>query len=200
MKRFNRTLMVMLFAVLTVGIANAEFRIGPRAGITVNKLHLDNVGSNFEADNRCGFTGGVMADFTVPIIGLGVDASLMYARMNSRVNGTGNSTSKDFFEVPINLKYKIGLPVVGNFVSPYVYTGPSFAFRLGKSRGEIKQKGFQWAWNVGIGVELLKHLQVGAGYAFGINNIIENTKLGEDVSSDIKLKNNYWTITAAYLF
>ena len=33
-------------------------------------------------------------------------------------------------EIPVNLKYKFGLPVVGSLVSPYIVTGPSFAFKV----------------------------------------------------------------------
>ena len=141
-----------------------------------------------------------MTEFTVPILGLGFDASLMYARMNSEITSNdGKSGSKNFFEIPINLKYKIGIPVIGNIITPFIYTGPSFAFRLGKDDNPIKQKNFQWAWNVGLGVELIRHLQVSAGYGFGINSVIEKTGISQ-IDKSIKAKNNYWTITAAYLF
>lgn len=200
MKKTNRVLLSLLMIAFTFGVANAQFRFGPRAGININKLHLSNASGNFSSDNRCGFTGGLMAEFQVPLIGLCFDASLMYARMNSAISTTeGKSDNKDFFEVPINLKYKFGLPVVGNIVSPYLFTGPSFAFKLGGKDEIIKQKTFQWAWNIGLGVELLRHLQVGAGYAFGINSVIDKVNISE-VSKDIKAKNSYWTITAAYLF
>ena len=52
-------------------------------------------------------------------------------------------------------------------------------------------------WNVGVGVELIKHLQVSGGYTFGINNIAKEfaSNIGK-----VKLRNNYWTVTAAWLF
>ena len=54
------------------------------------------------------------------------------------------------------------------------------------------------AWNVGLGFELVKHLQIGASYGFGINNIVD--KVSDINTVDIKAKNNYWTVSAAYLF
>lgn len=71
-----KTIKSLLLAVVMIAgfsvPAAAQFHIGPRVGITVNQLHLDN--KMFDAENRTGFTGGLMAEFTVPIIGVGVDA------------------------------------------------------------------------------------------------------------------------------
>lgn len=207
MKKLSKKLAITLMALLVGLSASAQFRAGIRAGITVDKLHLSNVNSNFDSDNRCGFTAGVMAEFTIPIVGICFDASFMYSRMNSRIDLTGidangsemfnfKNSAKDFFQIPINIKYKLGLPIVGRIISPYIYTGPDFAFRLGHSDAF---KRFQVAWDLGIGVELLHHLQIGAGYSWGINNIAKKLT-GYDFTGNFKTKNNYWTITAAYLF
>lgn len=203
MKKIKRYLLLALVVVLGVNAASAQFRFGVRAGINVNKLHLSNAGANFDSDNRCGFTGGLTTEFQIPVIGLCFDASLMYSRMNSEVvEGDAKSDSKDFFNIPINIKYKIGLPVVSNIITPYIFTGPDFAFKLGGKNDVFKQKTFQCAWNVGLGVELIRHLQIGASYGFGINSIVDkmNVPVVDNVTKDIKVKNNYWTITAAYLF
>ena len=82
-----------------------------------------------------------------------------------------------------------------------VYTGPTLALKLDKSAiDDLKTKTAQWGWNLGIGVELIKHLQISGGYTFGINNIVKKTGLVDEVIKDVKLKNNYWTVTAAWLF
>ncbi len=207
---FRRILVVFSLIVATVTAANAQFRFGVKAGVNINKLSLSNVQDNFKSSNGCGFTGGVMTEFQIPVIGLCFDASLMYTRMNSSVDqvvkedGTllaeTGAGAKNFFQIPINVKWKIGLPVVGNIISPYVFTGPDFAFKLGGSDDVFKTKTFQCAWNIGLGVELIKHLQVGASYGIGMNNVFEKVNLVGNTSNDIKTKNNYWTITAAYLF
>lgn len=206
MKKLMKKL-VLAVMVLSMGFsASAQFRAGIRAGVNINKLHLSELGSNFDSDNRCGFTGGVMAEFTIPVVGICFDASLMYTRMNSQVDApfTGSMTenefsgsAKDFFQIPINIKYKFGLPVVGKIIAPYIYTGPDFAFRLGHSDAF---KRFQVAWDLGVGVELVRHLQIGAGYSWGINNVAKKITGYENFDGNFKTKNNYWTITAAYLF
>lgn len=209
MKRFFAALMLIVIAATS---ANASgFRFGIKAGMNIDKIHLKNVADAFEADNRVGFTGGVMTEFQVPLLGLCFDASLMYSRMNSRLddiiqsdaNGVQKilkSSGSDFFNIPINIKYKISLPVVGNIVSPYIFTGPDFAFRLSGNSNVIKTKAFQCAWNLGIGVELIKHLQIGGSYAWGMNNVMKKAGIIGNTVNDIKARNSYWTITAAYLF
>lgn len=207
MNRFKRIVIVALLAIFTATSANAGFKFGIKAGMLVNKLSIDN--ATFDGKNRCGFTGGLTAEFQVPLIGLCFDASLMYSRMTAKITdpvpasgviGEPTTDNKNCFQIPIHIKYKIGLPVVGSIITPYIYTGPDFAFRLGRDDESIVEtKAFQCAWDLGLGVELLRHLQIGAGYSWGINNIAEKV-IGVHTADNIKLRNNYWTITAAYLF
>lgn len=195
----------MAMVVLTCGVANAEFRFGIKAGLNVNKMHLDQ--QVFDSSNRAGFTAGVMTEFTVPIIGIGMDLSLMYTRMNSELNSNlqevdnyinNGNIGKDFLQIPLNLKYKLSIPAIGSIIKPMIFTGPSFNFNLNKSTlQDIKSKSCQIAWNLGAGVELIKHLQISASYSWGMNKIAEFAKIQ---TKDIDLKNNYWTVTAAWLF
>ena len=54
-------------------------------------------------DNSTGFFIGPMAEFTIPIVGLGIDGALLFSqRGKDEVKQTG-------LEVPVNLKYTIGL-------------------------------------------------------------------------------------------
>ena len=55
------------------------------------------------------------------------------------------------------------------------------------------------AWNFGAGVQLFNHLQVGASYGIGLNKTVEFTGVASN-TKPIEGKNNYWTITAAWLF
>ena len=203
MKKAKYLILVALMAIFVSVPASAEFRFGVKAGLNINKLHLSNFGDNVSSDNRCGFTAGVMTEFTVPIIGIGADLSLMYTHMNERINDAGDkgSINKNFLEIPLNLKYKFNIPVVASIIKPMVYTGPTLALKLDKSAiDDLKTKTAQWGWNLGIGVELIKHLQISGGYTFGINNFEKKTGLVDEVIKDVKLKNNYWTVTAAWLF
>lgn len=92
---------------------------------------------------------------------------------------------------------------MSNIITPYIFTGPSFAFKTGKSEIEdfVKAKKCDIAWNFGLGVELIKHLQIGASYGIGLTKTLQMVGMTESGSAaNIEGKNKYWTVTAAYLF
>lgn len=209
MKTLKRIGIVLALALAFVGTANAKIiNFGIKAGMNVNKISFNkNAFKDItNPDNSTGWEAGVMAELNVPIVGLCFDASLMYARMNNstsiKVENTdlvGKEFGKNFLQIPINLKYKFQLPVVSNFLSPYIFTGPEFAFKLDKNTlKDIQSQTCQVAWNIGLGLQFVNHLQIGASYGFGLNNALSKTFIDNPV--ELKAKNNYWTVTAAYLF
>lgn len=206
-----KQILIAVALIVTVAVpATAQFKFGPRLGVAINNLHFsskqDAVKDLISTDNRAGFTGGLMAEFTAPVIGIGVDASLMYVRRSVKTidsedpNVDNKVLKRDYFEIPINLKYKFSLPVAGNAVSPFLTTGPSFAFATSKEaiKEAYKNKAVDVAWNIGLGVEFVKHLQIAASYGFGISKSL--TKYAGINDIDVEGKTRCWTITAAYLF
>ncbi len=216
MKNLKR-IFVAIALILAIGMsANSQIRFGVKAGVALNDLKfssdLDNLAENLDASNRAGFTGGLMLEVMLPIANLGVDVSAMYVHRSvettiNTANGlTGiesgpikTTKGRDYIEIPLNLKYKIGLPIVGNVVSPYIFTGPSFAFLTSKKAitDAYKNNKFDVSWNFGIGVQLINKFQIGASYGLGLTNAIESV---DKSFEGAKIKNNFWTITAAYLF
>ena len=192
-KRFL-SLVIALAAILP---AMAQFSIGPRVGVALNTLELNEHGLG--SDNRAGFTAGLQAEVMIPMVNFGFDASVMYVRRTSEISGNnGLKVDRDYIEIPLNLKYKFGLPVVGSLVSPYIFTGPSFAFKVS---GEdfsnfIHEKKCNMSWNFGFGLQLIKHLQVGASYGIGLSKVADFAVQ----NVEIEAKHNGWTITAAWLF
>lgn len=197
MKKVKITLVALLMTLFVGFSAQAKtgFSFGPKIGMNFSSLSFSEKGYNPE--NRCGFTGGLTAEFIAPILGVGADISLMYAHQKANVNG--ENISGNFFEIPLHLKYKLSLPAVESIISPYIYTGPSVAFKLSDKESYGTTKTTQWGWDLGLGVELIKHLQIGAGYTFGINKLVNNFT-DYNTGHEIKVKNNYWIVTAAWMF
>lgn len=217
MKLFRILLSVVVLAAASFG-AQAEkiFRFGPRVGTEVNSMRLNS--EVFNSNNRAGFTGGLMFEANVPVIGLAFDLSVMYVhRVNSNTIKAGEGANvdpnevtmlassryrkRDYIEIPLNFKYRFGLPVVGKVVSPYVFTGPSIAFLTSKRaiNEAYKNRSFDVSWNFGVGLQLFTHLQVGASYGLGITKGVEKLNIAGVNGANIG-RNNYWTITAAWLF
>lgn len=199
MKLFKKLFVAIALCALFATPAMAQFRFGVKAGVAINDLKFNK--DVFESSNQTGFTGGVVTEFTVPVIGIGVDASLLYARRSADVPVGGNhniteSENRDYIDIPINLKWKIGIPAVSKIVSPFITTGPDFSFLVSKKNinEAWKNKTFDTAWTVGAGVELLSKVQVGATYGFGLS------KSASGDNAQYSAKNRCWTITAALFF
>lgn len=203
MKSIKSFLLVLVLLLGTASAANAQFRFGVKAGVAINSIKFSDVKSSFNSDNQAGFLGGLTAQFTVPVIGVGADLSALYVRRSAKfmVNNDIEKSNRDYIEIPLNLRWNIGLPGVGKFVSPFITTGPSVAFLCSKSAyKDFTNKKADWAWNFGLGVQLFNKVQIGASYGLGISKALQLTGQGEYVGTKVPGKNRYWTVTAAYLF
>lgn len=199
MKSLKLLLIVAALGVSAYGSqTSAQVRFGVKAGVEVSKLHFDN--RIIESNNRAGFTGGLMMEFTVPVVGIGFDLSAMYARRSAEFAEKHGIDERSYIEIPLNLKYKLGIPGIGSIIKPYLATGPSVAFLTSKQdvKDAYHNKSVDWAWNFGAGFELFKHLQVGASYGLGLSNAVSLIPGAE--TTKVPGKNRYWTVTAAYLF
>ncbi|MDO4993710.1 MAG: porin family protein [Bacteroidales bacterium] len=201
-KIFAVAVLMLLIAVP----ANAQLQWGIKGGLNITKPSLDlNV---VNKENQTGFFVGPMAEFTVPIIGVGVDAALLYNNKGMKftevVSGQEFNQTLQYIDIPINLKYTYGL---GSIAGVFVTTGPQFSFNIGGKKLNIdtaKQctlKSSEFSWNVGLGAKLLGHLQVAYNYniAVGKTAEVEWTTVGGDIIKK-KLKNNSHQISLAYMF
>ena len=180
--------------------AQAQLKFGVKAGLNVSKASLDK--GVLSSDNRTGFFVGPMAEFTLPIVGLGVDAALLYDNKSVKVGAEGESVSSTlhYVDIPINVKYTIGL---GSLASVYGATGPQFSYNIGGKSildGSYALNDSDFSWNIGAGVKLLGHLQVGYNYNIALGKTAE-VKEAEAIDFVGKsFKNNTHQISVAYMF
>jgi hypothetical protein len=206
MKKFLSVLFVVIALFATTNQAQASgLQFGVKAGLTVNDLKFNS--DVFNADNRCGYTVGLMTKFTAPVLNLGFDASVMFTHRSTAVSLAEDNSeyesdtyNRNYIEIPINLRWDISLPVVGSYVTPFVTTGPDFSFQVSDNTTSdvIKEHKFDFAWNVGFGLMFVNKVQVHASYGFGLSKA---TSTDDSLYSKIgDSKNRFWTISAAYLF
>lgn len=197
-----KALLITLVMILGASAmpAQAQFKFGPRVGLTVNDLHFNKDVVN--SDNQTGWTAGFTGEFTVPVIGISADLSAMYVRRNSKFmeNNASAKDNRDYIEIPLNIKYKLGLPVISKFVVPYVGVGPSVSFLTSRRHIEnaFKNKSVDWALNFGFGVQLFSHVDLNARYGLGLTKAI--TTFSDAEKAGIEGKNRYWTISLGYYF
>ena len=196
--------------------AKAQIKFGVKGGLNLASASLSDAwDAKGNADNYTGFFIGPMVDITIPIIGLGVDGALMYSQKGAKISfddDLGSTTFKQQgIEIPVNLKYSIGL---GSSASIYFAAGPSFYFNMKSDddltfdtmKGSLDYDKSEVSLNLGAGVKLLRHLQLGVNYNMGLTDSAK-AKIDSSNSSDIwdaingeSYKSKMWQVSVAYLF
>lgn len=192
MKRFLTMILVPVCALLLAMPAQAQLlKLGVKGGL--NLASMDTKLSAIKK-NSTGFFIGPMAELTVPIVGIGVDAAIMYAR-----KGKDNFTMEGI-EVPVNLKFSFG---AGSMLGVYLAAGPDFFYNFKDVSPAVgtgyqtEKKSAQVGINLGGGLKLLRHLQVGVNYSLPLQDSFVLTGTGNDVE---KVKFNTWQLSLAYTF
>ena len=203
MKKIISTLFVAV-ALMFTGIqsAQAQFGWGVKGGVNLQKAYFDE--SDIKSDNFTGFFIGPMAEFTLPIVGLGVDGALLYSQTG--IKEDGETAKSHNLEIPVNLKYSIGL---GSIAAVYAAAGPQFTYALSQEKwaGQEIFKDSQLSLNLGVGVKLLSHLQAGVTYNIPLGDTAEFKDEEMDMVSGTNkvidtfgAKNKTWKIHVAYIF
>ena len=186
------TVLLMAVCVFTALPAQAQFfQLGIKGGANVSKL-------SFNDEDRGGFFIGPMAEVTIPIIGIGVDAALLYNQKGSKSDEYNMKQSG--LDIPINLKYTFGL---GSMLGIYVAAGPDFFFNFKDDTHNVIKKKSTVGLNLGVGVKLIKHLQVGINYNIPMGESGE-VNMDWDTVKDTWKGRNYkiktWQMSLAYMF
>lgn len=194
--------------------AKAQIKFGVKGGLNLASASLSDAwDAKGNADNYTGFFIGPMVDITIPIIGLGVDGALMYSQKGAKISfddDLGSTTFKQQgIEIPVNLKYSIGL---GSSASIYFAAGPSFYFNMksdddltfDSETGSLDYDKSEVSLNLGAGVKLLRHLQLGVNYNMGLTDSakakIDSPSSAWDAINGESYKSKMWQVSVAYLF
>ncbi len=202
------TLIVLVAATYFAVPANAQLKFGIKGGLNITDMSLSK--DVFETSNRTGFFIGPTIKFTLPIVGLGIDASALYDQREGEVNVTSDDNTivstrlkQKSINIPINLRYDIGL---GSLAAVYIAAGPQFGFNVGDKNQSLYNDIAEWrlsssnfSVNVGAGVMLLSHLQIGANYNIVCGKTGEITVF-DGAKSVLRGRSNTWQISAAYYF
>lgn len=193
MKKIFGVLMIAVCCLAMAMPAQAQLlKFGVKGGLNMTKLKLEGM-----KDNSTGFFIGPMAEVTIPIIGLGVDGALLYSQKGDKLDGI--DTKQAGLDIPINLKYSIGL---GSMLGVYIAAGPDFYFnfkgdeKFVDEQETLEKKKAQVGINVGAGLKLLRHLQVGFNYNIPFGDSFTWKNAGHAIGA----KNKTWQVSAAYIF
>lgn len=211
------TLLAVAVALLTTVPAQAQVKFGLKGGVNVTNMSFSS--DVLDATNRAGFFIGPTVKFTLPIVGLGVDASALYDQREGKAKissdkaevESDNTIKQQQVVIPINLRYGVGL---GSTASVFFFAGPQFGFNVGDKTQTLYDQVADWrlkssnfSVNVGAGLMLLNHLQLSANYniACGHTGDVELKSTAVDAISQITgfkkgSRANAWQIGLAYYF
>lgn len=204
-------LMLALFTALPTAAQSLDW--GIVAGLNLTKLKFSGSGAgtvtdNLKSGNRAGWYVGPKIAFNT-VIGLGIDAAVEYSQRELEIDYNGQAESEIYrtLEIPINLRYNFGF---GKKAGLYIATGPQFGFafqnmswdNLG-SGNNFDRSNLNTTWNVGAGLRLLNHLEIGIGYNFALGKAgkaIMGKNAGSSNDYELEYKTNTFQVQLAYMF
>ena len=206
----KKILTLIALVVAFAAPSQAQFKFGVQAGLNMTNVSVKSaIDDPMDAvKSRAGFFIGPTVKFTLPIVGLGLDAAALY---DQREGKAGNETVKSSsIQIPINVRYGIGL---GSLAEIFAFAGPQFGFNLGgkKTFKEMGEEVGNWTLkssnlsaNLGIGATVLNHLQAKINYNFALGKTGEMKEVSEDVAGAMQTigsaKFSAWQVSVAYLF
>lgn len=199
-----------LFAVTPVA---AQFNWGIKAGVN-SAERPSNLGElKSAAKGEAGWFVGPMAKVTLPIVGLGVEANLLYSQTNTEVGG--ETIKSKCVDLPVYLRYELSLPAVNKFLEPFIAAGPQWSWNIGDktySIADIIDGGQQalsqytlrssnLSLNLGLGAVVLDHVQLHVNYNIALGSTSEYSEPTQAaLNFATKSKTNTWQFSLAYIF
>ena len=211
MSNIKHTLILCLGVLLGMtafGSAEAQFHWGLRAGADFSKFPT--TADQFKSDYYTGFHVGPTVEMKLPLR-FSVDASLLFSQKNVGITSMEKTEVKDilktnYFVVPVNAKFDlVSLPGA----DVMVIAGPQFNFKLNNNLEDLKDlntlreteaKKASVGVNVGLGVRVLKMLQISALYNATLSDDYKFTSLNQTTKDVFNAKTNSFVIQAAVLF
>ena len=217
MKKLLTSLVIL--AAFAVMPANAQIQFGVKGGLDYPNMKI-NYHNLINESGSGWFVGPTLkGSFPIGLFGVGADIAAFYdqRRTDTEFETTKTIKQKSIL-VPVNARLNFNL---ADAFGVYVATGPQFGFNLGDKnykifsdnsevaeeaqenvRNTFQLKKSQFSWNIGLGIILLKHIELGATYNIGIS---ETGELKGMTKQEIRettetTKQKSWVFSAAYYF
>lgn len=206
MKKITGLCAGITFMMLLAVSANAQFHLGVRGGLNVAAVRFDS--DLFSEGTQSGFHIGPTIELMVPGIGVGVEVAALYSQKGLYNDLEKRNLSVDYIDVPVNLKLKLGIPLI----KAYLSAGPYASFCLGDIgknslddiKHQFKTRTFGAGVNFGAGLEVFSAIQVGFNYGLGLTDDYSTSNPSDLVNGAIEDivtgKANVISATVALLF
>ena len=196
------TTIVLMASMLVAIPAKAGINFGIKGGYNITNFSFSE--DVIAKDNQQGFFIGPSLKIGIPVLPIGFEIAALYDQRDAKLEG--EKISQKSINIPINVRYELGL---GDMAGIYVAAGPQFGFNIGDKSfnfddvADYKLKDSNLSINLGAGLRLVKHLEIGFNYNIALGktgefNVIDGA--GEALGINGNGKANAWQISAAYYF
>ena len=212
MKKIILTLLAII-AICTSAQASGPFKFGVIAGMNITKGEVSSDKANWNgwsSDSENGWFAGFQFKATLPVVGLGLDASLIYSRETIKI-AENDTENLDYLAVPLHLRYDLDIPAIGYAFVPFIFTGPQAGIAMTKLdktyrtidehfETNITNKDLVWRYDLGAGAILLNHLQVAYSYSFPLSKTYEGKFSDKKEQFESDYKQGVHRISLTYFF
>lgn len=193
------TTVVFMAALLVAIPAKAGLNFGIKGGYNITNFSFSE--DVIAKDNQQGFFIGPSLKIGIPVLPIGFEIAALYDQRDAKLEG--EKISQKSINIPINVRYELGL---GDMAGIYVAAGPQFGFNIGDKKfsfsnaNDYKMKDSNLSLNLGAGIRLVSHLEIGFNYNIALGKTGEFNEVDGAKNLVGNGKANAWQISAAYYF
>ena len=211
----KKIIFVILIVIAAAMPSMAQFSFGLKGGLNLTKITVNNSTVEDMFKNKTGFFIGPTIKFSLPVVGLSLDAAALYDQRQTdgevyatfdATNTTTEKIKQQTIQIPINVRYGFGLGETANI---FIFAGPQFGFNVGDKSKDLfgiynwTMRSSNVSANVGLGALLLSHLQLTVNYNIALGKtgdfeVFDAIKKTWNTVTDGKT--NAWQIAVAYYF
>ncbi len=198
----KKVLTLIVMAVAFAMPSQAQIKFGLQGGLNMSNISVKDAADNPGAavKSRTGFFIGPTVKFTLPIVGLGIDAAAVYDQREGKASNNETIKSQSI-QIPINVRYGFGL---GNLAEVFAFAGPQFGFKLSGDKNygvaDWTLKSSNFSANIGIGATILNKLQAKLNYNVALGKTGEFESISATAKQVADAKFNAWQVSLAYFF
>lgn len=197
MKRI--TLLLIVFSAIAI---NMSAQIGIRAGVNVSGQRIN---KSYNAPELTRLQFGLTYDYMPAYAkGFGLETGFLYSQKGAfESDYQTNKFKLNYVEIPLNFRYLYELGPVGFYAHTGLYAAclTNAIYQEEAVKRELQISDFSdrmdYGYNVGVGVELVKKVQIGFNWSAGFRNI---SHLYQGIDTNInKCRNRGFSVTVGVL-
>lgn len=205
-----KNLYAILFLLMTaISPATAQLDFGIKVGVNLSHKPTELNSVKEIISERSGWYAGPTIKYIFPVVGIGLEANVLYAQSNMDVEG--NHVQTRSIEVPLYLRYELTIPVINKYFEPFIAAGPQFNWNIGdkvftwENIGEYTKQIFDMqgssiGLNLGGGAVLFDCIQLHVNYNIALGKTADYSSISGLVHNIHEAKINKWQLSATYLF